>query len=833
MSEAVNIFSHPSSTGRRAVPMGIKTGGMRHIINRLTDFYTDPILGMVREVLSNAIDATKAAGGTPAAIEVNTPSVYNHFFKVTDHGTGMTTKQLEEDYAQYGSEGKSSALDQIGEFGLGAKSPLAYATEFSVETTRDGVTTWATIARTDEGPILYLDTERESCTGKPNGTTVTIPVQPSHEDLARFSQVMDSYRHLNFDVPMDINGERYFGNPNYIELGSLTLEEGRGITGRVWVNRRDLVGLLSMWFCDDPINPADIGYVLSGYMYHAPGASWTRGEPSLLVELKPRVVDFVSSRDGIVANGRFARLEQLVHGYLDPRRPSLSRAILDRVLPVLEPEPLRTALRLMVPTMDPSGTVTFPGPVTVPLASMRSMSHLQSLVDLADHGTQDVYHVLVGSSRGGSSWAQIHLGKDTNILAEAGLHQNGDHGKPHFSHCSTATHLNQWTKRRLNWFLDSDPEGHPISPVQAAHHINGFPNSHVYVVQDAHTAQNLGKVLRARELLRKHSKGDVTLLLMGGRDLGEDERGAILRALSQDAEMVHFVHVADITRLVEEARKEAKEDVTTQYISVFDLGELDSVDTLLDLVKPRRSNVLPSSLAAANALVVMTMDRHCSLPQVQSTWLGYLEACGAEKTLGRPVYAMGGALKADLEALQSAGVEMIFPEGYAHASALGRSLASRTYTGSLHSVRLDRLPPEEIEENYLRGSEMWHASISLRWDLDTLDSRGALQGLPTMCWLLRELRRMQGDDPRKQKNTLLVSEKEYRSRVPLETQETNDLALSMVRGVKAKRNPRDYSPNNIWVWNSRMVMSEDALSDFPELHRNIMGTLDNWFASMR
>ena len=57
----------------KVVDMTVAPEAMGHIVQRLTDIYADPLVAAVREVVSNAQDATKAAG-SDRLVEVSSPT---------------------------------------------------------------------------------------------------------------------------------------------------------------------------------------------------------------------------------------------------------------------------------------------------------------------------------------------------------------------------------------------------------------------------------------------------------------------------------------------------------------------------------------------------------------------------------------------------------------------------------------------------------------------------------------------------------------------------------------------------------------------------------------
>lgn len=314
-SDVINIFE---AEGAREVVMGIKKEKAAHILNRLIDAYTKPKEATVREVVSNATDATVLV---PLAfrkpIEITSPSTFKPSLTIRDCGVGMTPELVDEIFLQFGGSTKELDFSQIGAFGLGAKAPLSYCKEFSVSTTRDGITTDVLVSRKAEGPGAKILSVRK--TDEPNGTVVTIPVRM--EDRADFVAALDSYRKYSFDVELSIDGVISNNTENYIDFDKIVLDEETNTEGRVWVNKDSLTRLFKNAFVKPGYgyryDSITMRYSLSGWIYSDPdssGDSYHRRNDSnydVIIELKPGVVDFSTSRDEITKNERSKALSEV------------------------------------------------------------------------------------------------------------------------------------------------------------------------------------------------------------------------------------------------------------------------------------------------------------------------------------------------------------------------------------------------------------------------------------------------------------------------------------------------------------------------------------------
>lgn len=103
--------------------------------------YTNPIQSIIREILSNAIDANIAAG-VQKPVQVHFANSVEPVFYIKDFGIGMTEEEIIKVFGTYGASNKRNDNSQIGGLGLGAKTPFAYKENgrmFTVESCKNGV----------------------------------------------------------------------------------------------------------------------------------------------------------------------------------------------------------------------------------------------------------------------------------------------------------------------------------------------------------------------------------------------------------------------------------------------------------------------------------------------------------------------------------------------------------------------------------------------------------------------------------------------------------------------------------------------------------------------
>ena len=155
----------------------------RQMMQVLSDMYKNREYAMVREYLSNIIDAyTALKRQNPNApfVEpiVGAPSDLDPSLTFTDFGVGMDRDMVWDTYFTYFASTKTGSNDEIGGFGLGAKVAHAY---------NDGKTPWSIESRHNGIKTLYMTYIGESGipegsevssgpTTEPNGVTVKIPI---------------------------------------------------------------------------------------------------------------------------------------------------------------------------------------------------------------------------------------------------------------------------------------------------------------------------------------------------------------------------------------------------------------------------------------------------------------------------------------------------------------------------------------------------------------------------------------------------------------------------------------------------------------------------------
>lgn len=157
------------------ISMGIDQASLAHIMDVLTNLYSDKALAIIREYSTNALDSHIAAGN-PDPILVTMPTASNPTFVVQDFGLGLSYDDIVNIYSMYGASTKRSTNEQVGMLGLGCKSALTYTNQFTLDCVKDGERTIVSVSRSDDG-TGGLDIIARSNTDLPDGVKVSIPVR--------------------------------------------------------------------------------------------------------------------------------------------------------------------------------------------------------------------------------------------------------------------------------------------------------------------------------------------------------------------------------------------------------------------------------------------------------------------------------------------------------------------------------------------------------------------------------------------------------------------------------------------------------------------------------
>jgi hypothetical protein len=142
-----------------------------HILS--DNLYKDPVKAMVREILTNAVDANIEAGKEDIPVEI---SFDRSHLIIKDQGNGIPHDKIRDIYGIYGSSTKKENTKVTGGFGLGCKAPFAYTDSFTVTSCNGGQKVIYQLCKSDSNaggkptitPILSTPTTETGVTVKIN-----------------------------------------------------------------------------------------------------------------------------------------------------------------------------------------------------------------------------------------------------------------------------------------------------------------------------------------------------------------------------------------------------------------------------------------------------------------------------------------------------------------------------------------------------------------------------------------------------------------------------------------------------------------------------------------
>ena len=117
------ISSRVDSTDQDAIR------GMFSVI--VGQMYQEPLNSCIREITSNALDASMAYGSSSIDLSYNSST---QVLSIRDYGSGMSPEFMKNQYSKVFSSDKRNDSTQIGSYGIGRLSVLAYRSYFFLTT---------------------------------------------------------------------------------------------------------------------------------------------------------------------------------------------------------------------------------------------------------------------------------------------------------------------------------------------------------------------------------------------------------------------------------------------------------------------------------------------------------------------------------------------------------------------------------------------------------------------------------------------------------------------------------------------------------------------------
>lgn len=186
----------------QTIEMGIDPSDTAMLMVILSEgLYSDPIGSIVREWASNGLDAIREAGVDEPIIVSLKYDLGQTWFSVQDYGTGISPERMEKVVSKYAASSKRQSADQLGMFGLGLKSGLAYSDSFLLNTIFEGTEYQYIFYKGEYGTKIDLITSKE--TTERNGTIIKIALRKDYdrwEFISKIKQQLAYFEGVYFDA---------------------------------------------------------------------------------------------------------------------------------------------------------------------------------------------------------------------------------------------------------------------------------------------------------------------------------------------------------------------------------------------------------------------------------------------------------------------------------------------------------------------------------------------------------------------------------------------------------------------------------------------------------
>ena len=177
--------------------------------------YSDKEYAVISELSANAIDAHALVGKKDTPIAVQLPTRLDSEFVVRDAGPGLSEADVYRFLTSYGESSKGDSNEQIGFWGIGAKSPAAVSDTWSVISHHDGRKTHYEVFITETGiPTLKKIFEGETTE---TGLEVRVPVPLNNHGQWR-TAARRAFKH--YEVKPAINEELSYPEITVVNQGT-------------------------------------------------------------------------------------------------------------------------------------------------------------------------------------------------------------------------------------------------------------------------------------------------------------------------------------------------------------------------------------------------------------------------------------------------------------------------------------------------------------------------------------------------------------------------------------------------------------------------------------
>lgn len=228
-------------------------------VDNMISNYNFPELATAREWVSNAHDSHIASGQT-RPVEVVLPSRLQPTFSVQDFGLGMSADDVKSIYLDFGSSTKRDDNTGIGGFGIGGKSALAIASQYTMSAVKDGLKNIFIFERSPAGGVGFKRVIEDAPTDEPNGVLVQVSVdRPEQFSEQNVNRVLAGWS--NSQVKIMNRPDGFFSIPDSGIKTEFTVDvtELTGTEGQTELDIRNVGG----YVLNGALDPFDTGATIS------------------------------------------------------------------------------------------------------------------------------------------------------------------------------------------------------------------------------------------------------------------------------------------------------------------------------------------------------------------------------------------------------------------------------------------------------------------------------------------------------------------------------------------------------------------------------------------